>query len=252
MYVLLSPTGLAATNEEWVPFSYRDLHRVLSRCRRINEGGIGTDVAVFLDHYLRLIGSRLMPDAHIDDLCRRIWKNHRQALTLIFDRVASTGGEINSLLESRLLEQNRWKIVGRDNRWLVFTPDNWPPPFHADGSAGWAFPLKWMFQVQEKRNRCRFFLELQPYAEEKRKQILETLTREPKQFGLRTRLKRPTPTYTRIYSEIVATWKETDDPDVDAISTKALALFDRLYNQWAHIPEALEAIIPRIARPSSI
>jgi hypothetical protein len=59
MHVFLTPEGNAPSDEDWVPYSYGDLHRVLDRCRRVNHGAIGDEVEVFLDHYLRLTGAGL-------------------------------------------------------------------------------------------------------------------------------------------------------------------------------------------------
>lgn len=62
LYVFLTPDGAEASEDEWVSYSYGDIHRVLSRVRTTYANAIGEDVRVFLDHYLTLIGTRLMED----------------------------------------------------------------------------------------------------------------------------------------------------------------------------------------------
>lgn len=74
MFVYLTREGEEASSDRWVSYSYSDIHRVLDRCRRTYAGSVGGDVSVFLDHYLRLIGSRFMDDPKIDDLCQRIYR----------------------------------------------------------------------------------------------------------------------------------------------------------------------------------
>lgn len=70
-FVFLTREGEETSDEDWVPYSYTDIHRVLKRVRDANAGGIGDDVLAFLDHYLNLIGTRFMDDP-IDELCQRI------------------------------------------------------------------------------------------------------------------------------------------------------------------------------------
>lgn len=81
-FVYLTREGEGASDEDWISYSYADLFRVLTRTRTANEKSVGDDVLTFLDHYLRLIGSRFMEDPTIDELCKRIYQNHRQALDL--------------------------------------------------------------------------------------------------------------------------------------------------------------------------
>ena len=69
LFVFLTREGDEPSDEDWCPTSYRDLHRVLSRVAKTHGPNIGDDVRTFLDHYLRLIGSRFMDDPQIDDLC---------------------------------------------------------------------------------------------------------------------------------------------------------------------------------------
>lgn len=70
MYVFITTDGTEATDEEWLTYSYADIHRVLTRVLQSNKGAIGVDVAAFLEHYLRLIGSRFMDDQELDRLCQ--------------------------------------------------------------------------------------------------------------------------------------------------------------------------------------
>ena len=55
MFVFLTKDRADASDENWVPYSYQDIHRVLGRCVRANQGAVGGDVRAFIDHYLRLL-----------------------------------------------------------------------------------------------------------------------------------------------------------------------------------------------------
>ncbi len=88
-FVFLTRDGDEPTDEDWTVYTYEDIHRVLLRVRKANAASIGDDVLAFLDHYIRLIGSRFMDDPKIDELCQTIYKNHRQAIDLIVDRIST-------------------------------------------------------------------------------------------------------------------------------------------------------------------
>ncbi len=76
-FVFLTRDDDEPTDPGWTVYTYEDIHRVLRRVRNANVASIGDDVLAFLDHYIRLIGSRFMDDPKLDELCQTIYKNHR-------------------------------------------------------------------------------------------------------------------------------------------------------------------------------
>ena len=117
LYAFLTIEGDEPSEDDWVPYSYGDLHRVLMRVRNANETSIGDDVLAFLDHYLRLIRGRLMDDPVITELCQRIYKNHRQALQLIYDHAGSPAVGLLGAIESMVAEHpGNWHVIpGQSN-----------------------------------------------------------------------------------------------------------------------------------------
>ncbi len=126
LYVFLTREGDEPSDEEWCPTSYRDLHRILSRVAQSHGQSIGDDVRTFLEHYLRLIGSRFMDDPQIDDLCQTIYKNHRAAIDLIVERVwAGNQGWGEAI---KWLEQSPdWFIAAGSKTLLYVAPAAWTP-----------------------------------------------------------------------------------------------------------------------------
>lgn len=62
LHVFLTVGGEDPSDAAWMPYSYGDVRRVLSRVRERYDRAIGDDVRVFLDHYLHLIETRFMED----------------------------------------------------------------------------------------------------------------------------------------------------------------------------------------------
>jgi hypothetical protein len=125
LLVYLTRQGEEPSDEAWSPYSYADLHRTLARVRRLNEGGVGEDVAAFLDHYLRMIGSRFMDDPKIDELCERIYKNHRQALELIFERRPDARRRLVTIFADELESQDDYWSVSRAALSCDYLPLSW-------------------------------------------------------------------------------------------------------------------------------
>lgn len=86
LFVFLTREGDEPSEEAWCSYDYGKLFGSLNRCVRRNEDSIGEEVRVFVGHYLALLRSRFMDDPKIDELVDRIYRNHRQALDLIFER----------------------------------------------------------------------------------------------------------------------------------------------------------------------
>ncbi len=124
LYVYLTPDGDDPSDESWLPYTYTDIHRVFQRIRNTYESSIGDDVLVFVDHYLSLLGNRFMHDEELDELCHRIYKNHRQALDLIWERGAPESAPFVEL--TNLLERDaRWHVLYSTNTNVDFVPKNW-------------------------------------------------------------------------------------------------------------------------------
>ncbi len=86
LFVFLTREGDEPSEDAWCPYDYGKLYISLSRCVMRNEDSIGEEVRVFVGHYLAMLRSRFMDDPKIDELVDRVYRNHRQALDLIYER----------------------------------------------------------------------------------------------------------------------------------------------------------------------
>ena len=125
LHVFLTPDGDEPSEDSWVPYTYTDIHTVFTRTRDSYQNAIGDDVLAFLDHYLNLLGTRFMNDEELDELCRRIYKNHRQALDLIWQRIGSPESSHFSEVLSVLEEDPRWHLFYKSNKYVDFVPKQW-------------------------------------------------------------------------------------------------------------------------------
>lgn len=254
LFVFLTPRGEAASDSDWVSYSYQALHHTLSRVAETNKGSLGQDVAGFLEHYLRLIGTRFMDDAKIVALCRHIYKTHRSAIDLIIEH-ASGGTPILDALRDQLgAMPAEWMILSESRARLDVLPASWAqwvpdecglPSFHPK------FWLRFWFHVQA--SRCYMVFEVGPTRDPNlRKDVIELLSRDPDQFGLR-KPKSITGTWTRLRRETIAEWSVEDDLEASAIEeivTKAQSALRTATTRLSGIREALAPRLQEFAKAS--
>ena len=150
--VYLTPAGDAPSEGGWTAYSYADLHAVLSRTLTTNDASLGEDVRVFVEHYLRLIGSRLMNDQELDRLCATIYKTHRAALDVLFERRPDPAAPLLEAVERAADEVDGWWVPHRTNRRIYLEHESWRtlPQTHTSGGRRvlFAFAEAWDGKVK--------------------------------------------------------------------------------------------------------
>jgi hypothetical protein len=245
LLMFLTTDGSEPSDERWVAYSYGDLYRVLDRCRNSNRGAIGSDVDAFLDHYLRLIGSRFMDDPNIDELCHRIYRNHRQALELIFSRAGAPSARIIGVLEDLLLRQSdRWLVVHKTSKEVHFVPKNWFELFPPIGRKKDADARAWLrcgFWTDE--GECTLWVYGYPTTDPAlRRRALTRLTERQDEFGFEKPKRGITDEWTFLSSDRVAKWPEDEEPNKDALLAAATEKLDAFWERMSRLPAALAPI----------
>ena len=245
LYVYLTPKADEPSEDAWVPYSYADIHRVLTRVRTTYHNAIGEDVLVFLDHYLSLIGARFMNDAKIDELCQRIYKNHRHALELIFERAGSPTSGVLAEAETVLREDSRWHVFYRTGNTIDFVPKvwlEWLPPVGLDRKDD---PRSWfILRLELYAGKLDFYVEVRRMADlTKRRKIVERLIAESPRFGFRHSGREVKDNYTRVSGrERVTKWDEDDEPEPDTIRAAVKKKLDEIFPKLEGVPLILKPL----------
>jgi hypothetical protein len=250
LYVYVTRNRDKPSRDNWMPYSHADIYHVLKRVRETYRKGIGDDVLVFLDHYLNLIGTRFMNDTQeskrIDELCQRIYKNHRQALDLIRERVRGSSSGVLAAVKSVLEEDGRrWDFHVRSS-YIFFMPKawlEWLPQFGVG-----VFDHRWWihgsFNVEP--GKLTFYLYVGPMTDfEKRKVIVTQLLQEIPACGFKRAQSRPLKNNWSLLAaaEAILDWHEGDEPDVEEARKKVKTSLDELYPKL----EKLEPVLKRLA-----
>ncbi len=245
LYVYLTPDADEPSEYASVPYSYADIHRVLTRIRKTYHNAIGEDVLVFLDHYLSLIGTRFMNDANIDELCQKIYKNHRQALDLIFERGRPTSGVLAEA-ETILREDTRWHVFYRAGNVIDFVPKAWLEWLQRIGLDSKDDPRSWfILRFELYGESLDFYVEVRRIADlTKRRDIIEKLIADGPKFGFKHSGRVVKDSYTRVSGrERVIKWNEDDLPESDAIRLAMKKKLDDVFPKLDGIPSILKPLL---------
>lgn len=251
LFVFLTPEGDDASDEDWVTYSYAQLYQVLCRTRRANKGSIGGDVAVFLEHYLSLIGDRFMENEDIDKLCRQIYSNHRRALELIWEKVGSPASGLVGRIQQWIEEKPEWLHIATKEVEVEFIPAAWSKMLPAVGKRKTFDRDHWItVRLRTLSTRLRLYVIVAPTTDAvMRKTLVERLLRDRSEFGFSTFFKKKelTADWTRVLSEDICTLPEDEEPDIDAVMQKLEKRLTEFLKQTAGLPAAVKELFPATA-----
>jgi hypothetical protein len=231
LYVYLTLNADEPSEDPWIPYGYKDIHRVLRRVRKAHRKAIGDEVLVFLDHYLNLIGTRFMNDEKINELCQQIYKKHRKALVLIWKRVGNPESGVIAEVANVLEADDRWGGVARASTCIDFVPKawlDWLPPLGQKGD------LRLWIHVRLGSNEGRLHhaVEMAPMKDlEKRKKIVQALRAKCSEFGFRPAKAREVKNSQCRISAVqsILEWGEDPDPGANAIRVAVTQLLNDLH-----------------------
>ncbi len=248
LFVFLTPEGDEASDEDWVSYSYADLHRTFSRTRKASAGAIGADVAVFLDHYLSLIGNRFMENEVIDKLCRQIYSNHRRALDLIWERVGTPESGLVGQIQQWIEKQSEWTLINTRSKEVEFIPSVWSGMLPPIGKRKTFDPGHWItVRLRVGRERLRLLTVVCPTTDSsRRKMALERLLQSKAEFGFSLFFKKKelTGDWTRILSTDVCALPDDEEPDYEAVIQHVERRLVDFLKQTASLPTAMKTLFP--------
>jgi hypothetical protein len=248
MFVFLTREGDDPSDEDWTTYSYGRIKEVLERVRRTNEGAIGEEVDTFLDHYLHLIGSRLMDDQIIDDLCRKIYKNHRQAIDLIVERALSSESIAMQIVRDIFEEQgDKWELHPSNDSRVRFGPRGWTDCFPPIGEDKSFDPRLWLRAslAEERRRGLVFRVNLTPCTDSQtREQIAQRLVENPKEFGFRPAFRNAIQQqrWVQLCAEVVLNERQLEASDEQAIRAATEKKLSEVSRRLASVMAAVREI----------
>ena len=178
-YVFLTKFGDSPSEASYIAFTYKDLVFVIENALGRRESQINYEIKLFVQHYLDMVRRRIVEDSELQELCRKLYKNHRRALDLIFehrhDRIAEVGRVIQNYISSR---SDDIFSINDSTTYIKFLPECMNVPQIQDAG----IPIL-ACQLVNKNKQVRFDLQLRPGPQKRREQIYEMAKRLPQIFG---------------------------------------------------------------------
>ena len=128
MFIYLTKEGGSASNSIWLSLSYASIADILEKICEEKKSDINDDIYVSIRHYVDLIRRHIMSESDIAQLCRQIYKQHRQAIDLIYEHRPDLRSDIEEMLGNLVKAYSESMNLEKDDSnqlWIRFAPREW-------------------------------------------------------------------------------------------------------------------------------
>ncbi len=247
LFVYLTPEGEEPSDGAYIPFSYGDIANLVDTVREMHESTLGADVSTLMRHYTAMLRRHIVSDSEIAELCRRIYRRHKQALDLIFEYRPDLQWDIAEFLKGLVEEHGDAGFVldHTTKRYVRFALTEWDDVPALRSGQGWTPSGRLLlFEFENKSERLTLYLLIGPGPGAVREKLHVTALQHPKIF--RGALKRLYSKWTMIYKRPFLRRTDYEDLDFDALAKK-------IRKEWAkflaHDLPAIRKIINEIEWP---
>lgn len=129
LFVFLTPkTGYDCTQlyKNYIRFDYGKICQIIDKLLKKYKGTISDDVIYFIEDYKEMVERNIMEikDKEVVELCRRIYKNHKNAIDMIVENTKDIQKEIDDILIKLIKEDETLNLEPCAKGWIRFTPKN--------------------------------------------------------------------------------------------------------------------------------
>lgn len=230
----LTPEGVEPSHEEYVPVSYDVVRNVVRRLVKSRADELGSNVRVLLEHYAQMLGRHIVADSEIVELCRRIYRQHRQAMDLIIEHRPDRQGAVAEILRELVEQRPELELDHATKQKIQLAVREWNTPANLSGS-GWTESGRiLLFEFYNGLKRIELTLYIGPGKEEVRQRLFEMANRRGEPFRVpRTNLMKK---HNRIYSKRLVGGAAMEEDELTNLENK-------LRREWA---DFLGMDLPRI------
>jgi hypothetical protein len=122
----LTPNGDAPSSpEDYRAISYSLVCEIIEQTARDNQLALDAEVVMALEHYAQMLRRHIVSDSDIAELCRSIYKQHKQALDLIFEHRPDQQTQIGEYVKSLIQREDGLMLGDARKTWIVFSLKEW-------------------------------------------------------------------------------------------------------------------------------
>ena len=141
--VIIDPTKNGNSFKvNWESLSYATIADIIETVYNDYRSHISEDIYLSMCHYVDLVRRHIMSESDIAKLCRKIYKQHRQAIDLIYEHRPDIRSDIEEYVgkiiqESTLPEKDRLKKDHSTPTYIRFSPEEWDGLSFQKTCSGW-------------------------------------------------------------------------------------------------------------------
>jgi len=165
----LTPDGDEASSPDYYQaVSYSLVCKVIEQTARDNRAMLDAEVVMALEHYAQMLRRHIVSDSDVAELCRSIYKQHKQALDLIFEHGPPPPPQIRNYVTSLIQQQNDLLYLGVSAKnWTTFGLNEW-------GSASFVTSSPYLyFEFHHLPNELKIYCTLSPGDAVKRARLFD-------------------------------------------------------------------------------
>jgi hypothetical protein len=124
--VFLTLKGEDADEDEvgaFIPYSHSRVRDVLERIIKQRRPQLPEAVAVFLDQYMETLRRLTMEDNDVTDLCKSIYRKHREAIDLIVE--CGRASKFEEVVNAALEKEGGFDVLSSNSTAVWFLPIVW-------------------------------------------------------------------------------------------------------------------------------
>ena len=182
--LFLTPTGDVPSDQAWIPVSYSELVQTIERAVNSHASTMGQDVKMLCDHYATMVRRHIVSESETAELCRKLYKRHKQAFDLIFEHKPDLQAHLCEEITSFVSNETPEIILDHCSKaYLRFTPANWDQCSDQLSGSGWTRSKRvLMYEFQNLSSGLVLKLLIGPGIDDFRNLIWDTVQKNKSSF----------------------------------------------------------------------
>lgn len=129
----LTPEGDEPSFDRYLPVSYTQVCEVIGQVIQNSPSKPTDEILMVVEHYTQMLRRHIVSDSDVAELCRSIYRKHKQALDSIFEHGPPPPTQIRDYLVSLIQQQNDLVLYSYGRSWVNFSLQKWDASLSARG-----------------------------------------------------------------------------------------------------------------------
>ena len=232
-FIFLTKFGDEPSDDAYIPVGYGDLADTIENALKRRESQINDEIKLFVQQYLEMVRRHVVKESEVQELCRRLYHNHRRALDLIFENRPDRAAEVSQVIRGYIESQGDITLNYFGNTRINFLPhcmDNILPP------------KMLLWGLENRDGRVQFRLTLCPGPQHIREQVYNKAESMASIFD-GSKAKRLSNSYHSFFSETWITQKESEELSDEQIEQRIAEKIQSFLDRKGYaIAEALKEL----------